>query len=185
MPGVDRTGRTYPLIGASMASPTKEYSNEDERLVRDKYGDRVMIMVRWRRHEVWLDFNDRRKAKCLGWSHKPAKAWAESAEPIKIEQAVGPDSRIALKFIYEIKNGVPCMDCGGTFPHYAMDFDHVRGEKSFNVGSGVGRYSVEALKEEIAKCELVCSNCHRIRHHVRRKASDSRSNKCSQDSVSN
>ena len=66
-----------------------------------------------------------------------------------------------------IKN-VPCADCGGRFPPVCMDFDHVRGQKLFlvckptTVGPG--------LDEEIKKCDIVCSNCHRIRTHQRRLA---------------
>jgi hypothetical protein len=31
--------------------------------------------------------------------------------------------------IIEAAKSVPCMDCGGRFPPYVMDFDHVRGVK--------------------------------------------------------
>lgn len=49
-----------------------------------------------------------------------------------------------------------------------MDFDHVRGEKKYNIGSMVGRgLSPKLIDEEVAKCELVCSNCHRIRTYAR------------------
>lgn len=59
---------------------------------------------------------------------------------------------------------VPCMDCGGRFPSVCMDFDHVRGEKVGNVATMIG-LSVAKIEAEIAKCEVVCSNCHRIRTH--------------------
>jgi len=62
----------------------------------------------------------------------------------------------------------PCVDCGGRFPPECMDFDHVRGTKSFNVGTRArGRW--ELLAAEIAKCEVVCANCHRTRTVNRRK----------------
>jgi hypothetical protein len=69
----------------------------------------------------------------------------------------------------EFKKG-PCTDCNVQYPPYVMDFDHVRGEKIFNVARMKG-HSLEALKAEIAKCDLVCSNCHRERtqsRHARR-----------------
>jgi hypothetical protein len=45
-----------------------------------------------------------------------------------------------------------------------MDFDHVRGEKQSNVASLVGMSaSEERLRAEIAKCDVVCANCHRER----------------------
>jgi hypothetical protein len=59
---------------------------------------------------------------------------------------------------------VPCMDCKESFPVVCMDFDHRNPEeKSFNI-SRLGMITSEKrLREEIAKCDVVCSNCHRIR----------------------
>lgn len=59
----------------------------------------------------------------------------------------------------------PCADCLGTFPPCAMDFDHVRGVKEFGVAAGICRVSDQRLLAEIAKCDVVCANCHRIRTH--------------------
>jgi hypothetical protein len=59
---------------------------------------------------------------------------------------------------------VPCADCGNRYPYYVMDFDHVRGAKSANVSVLIQRgCSLVALREEIAKCDVVCANCHRER----------------------
>lgn len=57
----------------------------------------------------------------------------------------------------------PCADCGGRFPPECMDFDHVRGKKKFNVSLKGNWTSKKRIDEEIAKCELVCANCHRVR----------------------
>ena len=57
----------------------------------------------------------------------------------------------------------PCADCGGSFPAYVMDFDHVRGTKVGNVSEMVGHVPAAVLLAEIAKCDVVCANCHRIR----------------------
>lgn len=55
----------------------------------------------------------------------------------------------------------PCADCGKSYPYYVMDFDHLS-DKKFTLGSGYN-YSVDTIKSEIAKCDVVCSNCHRER----------------------
>lgn len=47
-----------------------------------------------------------------------------------------------------------------------MEYDHVRGKKKFNIGH-YNNKSVKVLMEEIAKCELVCANCHRERTYRR------------------
>lgn len=44
----------------------------------------------------------------------------------------------------------------------ALDFHHLR-DKKFNVGDGVRLgYSIERIKKEIEKCEILCANCHRV-----------------------
>jgi hypothetical protein len=58
----------------------------------------------------------------------------------------------------------PCMDCGNSYPFYCMDFDHRDPEdKVANIGQLVNNGSWDKLRAEIEKCDVVCSNCHRIR----------------------
>lgn len=62
----------------------------------------------------------------------------------------------------------PCTDCKLTYPLCVMEFDHVSDDKLYNV-SDMKVYSIKTLMREIAKCEIVCANCHRIRTHSRRR----------------
>ena len=60
-----------------------------------------------------------------------------------------------------------CVDCGmySKEGREFFDFHHiVPGNKKLCVTTMVGRYSWEAIKEELDKCTLLCPNCHRIRH---------------------
>ena len=70
--------------------------------------------------------------------------------------------------INSLKNN-PCTDCGNTFPAVCMDFDHLpQYEKSFEIAQAWARkLSLDKIIDEIKKCELVCSNCHRIRGQKR------------------
>ena len=66
----------------------------------------------------------------------------------------------------------PCLDCSGVFPSECMDFDHIIGEKLENISHLINA-SWDRLLDEISKCDLVCSNCHRIRTRRRQgKVSD-------------
>lgn len=57
----------------------------------------------------------------------------------------------------------PCMDCGGWFPTCAMQFDHRDPAlKTANISRLRGS-SVQRILEEVAKCDIVCANCHFIR----------------------
>ncbi|HEV7121375.1 MAG TPA: hypothetical protein VGN56_00955 [Candidatus Paceibacterota bacterium] len=72
------------------------------------------------------------------------------------------------QFIEQYKRERSCVDCGFSgkeFP-YVLDFDHknIDTVKKFNIASW--RHSVlsiEAVMQEMEKCELVCANCHRKR----------------------
>lgn len=70
----------------------------------------------------------------------------------------------ARELIRQAKS-VPCADCGQKFPYYVMDFDHLT-DKSMNVSKMV-TYSLTRIRDEIAKCDVVCANCHRERTFLR------------------
>lgn len=59
-----------------------------------------------------------------------------------------------------------CVDCGNT-DFRVLEFDHVRGEKSYNISSKIAVFNLETLLKEIEKCDIVCANCHKIRHAER------------------
>lgn len=67
------------------------------------------------------------------------------------------------------KLSVGCVDCGYKAHPAALHFDHVvqarkRAEIALMVTSG---QSMAEIMAEIAKCEVVCANCHAIRTHSR------------------
>jgi hypothetical protein len=63
----------------------------------------------------------------------------------------------------------PCVDCGIQYPPYIMEWDHLPGKTKFLEVSKMQQYKFERVLEEIAKCDLVCSNCHRSRTYFRTK----------------
>ncbi|OVE78575.1 hypothetical protein BVY00_02425 [bacterium G20] len=70
--------------------------------------------------------------------------------------------------VRDIKEKTPCADCGVNYPYYVMDFDHLENQEKSNIISFFAQTGrVGALKLELAKCEVVCSNCHRARTHKR------------------
>ena len=60
--------------------------------------------------------------------------------------------------------GNRCLDCGGVFPPCVYDYHHRNpSQKKFELGTRLWK-SMEELIEEGEKCDILCSNCHRIRH---------------------
>jgi len=62
-----------------------------------------------------------------------------------------------------------CKDCG-IRDYRVLEYDHVRDTKLYEISYLVNaNVSIDLLKTEIRKCEVVCANCHRIRTLERRK----------------
>ena len=64
--------------------------------------------------------------------------------------------------IQALKHNKPCTDCGVPYPFYVMHFDHLE-DKVAGISILMRRGSSAQVRAEIAKCELVCANCHAIR----------------------
>jgi hypothetical protein len=70
-----------------------------------------------------------------------------------------------------------CTDCGLEYPSFILEFDHLpEFKKSFSLSdAGHDDRTIEEILEEIAKCEIVCSNCHRFRTEMRKAEKANRS----------
>lgn len=71
--------------------------------------------------------------------------------------------------VIEMKEKNPCVDCKQFYPACAMDYDHIEDNKIMSVSTLISFGNWEKIETEIKKCELVCSNCHRIRTSKRHK----------------
>ena len=94
--------------------------------------------------------------------------------------AVGVSTRIEEKRAYWTANtdllaklrDVPCMDCERRFPFYVMQFDHRdRTQKRYTVSQMVSHAGPKTILAEVAKCDIVCANCHRDRTYRNRASS--------------
>lgn len=76
--------------------------------------------------------------------------------------------RLRIRKVVVAAKSKPCSDCSIQYPWFVMDFDHVRGQKKFNLSMTTSRQrSLRSVLDEIAKCDVVCANCHRIRTFTR------------------
>ncbi len=75
----------------------------------------------------------------------------------------------AAVFIQEYLSSRACVDCGES-DMAVLTFDHIKGEKKYYISDIVtGGYSIETIKEELEKTEVVCFNCHMRRERRRRQ----------------
>lgn len=73
------------------------------------------------------------------------------------------------------KSKLRCVECGENHPA-CLHFHHRnKEEKSFDIGKAITRTytSINRLEKEISKCEVLCGNCHAIRHWRETHESDS------------
>ncbi|NBV78237.1 hypothetical protein EBR66_08825 [bacterium] len=67
------------------------------------------------------------------------------------------------EYLFAILKNSQCCDCGMANP-IVLEFDHrIPEEKYKGISEILNVGSIEVLKEEVAKCDIVCANCHRIR----------------------
>lgn len=77
--------------------------------------------------------------------------------------------RPRVDYCNRVKTESGCTDCGIRSDHPEIyDFDHLPGvEKSGGAAQFLTKGTMQDLIDEIAKCEVVCANCHRIRTRSR------------------
>lgn len=71
------------------------------------------------------------------------------------------EARIKVSnYICQYLSQNPC-ECCGEKDIVVLEFDHIDpSTKSFDIGNR-GSKGIQAIKEEIAKCRVLCANCHR------------------------
>lgn len=99
-----------------------------------------------------------------------AKAWKKWSS--KNREIINANKRRRYyeqkEIVSRIKIERGCVDCGYDSAPEALDFDHLY-DKKYAIAKKYGQVSDETLLKEIEKCEIRCSNCHRIETVRRRK----------------
>ena len=110
----------------------------------------------------------RRQAGLCTWCNQPNDrigthtGCSECAEKKKLQKATLQAKMREYVFAYKLEKG--CADCGYNQHSAALHFDHLPGTvKSDNVAHMLQRSGMKTLQNELAKCEVVCANCHAVR----------------------
>ncbi len=151
--------------------------------MKHRYNCKVCHSAEEKARREQPEFKERARVRAKIW-YAENKEYARTRE--KEYHRKNPDVRQRAQAKYKAKrckvrdwltktyDGVPCMDCNGVFAWCAMDFDHRPGEgKEFGIGARSGLKAtpkrLALVQKEIDKCDLVCSNCHRVRTRDRCK----------------
>jgi HNH endonuclease len=91
-------------------------------------------------------------------SYYQGDTYERHKQVIRERKAVARET--ARDYVYNYLLTHPCESCGETDPR-VLEFHHV-GEKDMAVTTMTGGgYSIERIKAELEKCQVLCANCHR------------------------
>lgn len=99
--------------------------------------------------------NTNNKKRKFMSSHERAKARSKNKHYKQKRQKENKD------FLISYLKENPCIECGES-DIIVLEFDHIESDKKFkNISVLRKHYSLDALKKEIEKCQVLCANCHR------------------------
>lgn len=101
------------------------------------------------------------------WEHRRASSFKKNKQ-VESSRLNSRRKNLFYTKLKIIKESSFCQDCKQFFPAVCMDFDHRPEEEKIREVGAMGSYRWELVEEEMLKCDLVCSNCHRIRTANRR-----------------
>jgi lysyl-tRNA synthetase class I len=101
-----------------------------------------------------------KKTNAQKYCSTPCAKKANHAQKLSWQRNNGRKNRAIID---QIKVEAGCCKCGYNAHPAALDFNHKNPlEKSFSIGARSTGLTIEQLKEEISKCEILCANCHRV-----------------------
>lgn len=131
--------------------------------------------------------NKRRKDGLQSWCKLCSQEWRDKPEnkhrmynnarrhrrgeatTIERTECINKGREVKVKLIESL--GGACFDCGYPLGYASVfDFHHRDpNQKNFNISEKLreGKRDIsQELWDEVKKCDLLCSNCHRVRHQI-------------------
>lgn len=112
-----------------------------------------------RRNETACDACKRAIADYAKAKYKPKMRRKSSQQPNKLQK-----KDLLLKCKLERGCCLMCKRAVTTENYFAFDWDHRDpSDKGFTISQGWSGRSIATLLDEVAKCDLLCAYCHRLR----------------------
>lgn len=125
-----------------------------------KLGEKIVEM-----HRLGNSYSQIKDA--LGCSKGTIAYYCGSGQKEKSVERARNGRRLILAFLQQYKQERGCTDCGENYPYWMLQFDHLH-SKEFNLGKFDAKTtSLDKVKKEVEKCEVVYANCHANRTHMR------------------
>jgi len=104
--------------------------------------------------EHYLHYGGNERSMCLD-------CWAQMRSERKLK---------IREYLNDFKKKSKCIECGYENP-VALQFHHKNPkEKKYTISLMVSQgYPIESIEKEIEKCDILCANCHLIKHQSEKK----------------
>lgn len=113
----------------------------------------------------WKDKNKYHTEEYREYMRKYQREWHQRKKKSRLIKIYARKEEL-WKFYTQLKEHLSCSQCGESHPA-TLQFHHLEPhEKDFNLSNAVRQgYSIETIKKEIAKCIVLCANCHAKEHY--------------------
>jgi hypothetical protein len=106
-------------------------------------------------------------SRCRDCKSSVFAAWRSAPAKKRLHTLTGRRYRESIKRFIDGLKSEPCKDCGTKYPPPLMEFDHLT-EKILSVSMlQKQKWCEKKILSEVAKCDLVCIGCHRLRTEAR------------------
>lgn len=126
-----------------------------------------------RMRDQYLEHKDKGLCPTCGKEQPTGYARVRCKECLSRNKRKGSIKRDYMKAKAVAYLGGRCADCKQSFECPAVyDFHHRKGtEKDFSISWAIGKGMPDfsAIKPELDKCDLLCANCHRVRHFTEKR----------------
>jgi hypothetical protein len=108
------------------------------------------------------------KEKKREYQREYMREWYRKNKAKHIAYVRNRDEKIKT-WLKEYKKSLQCEVCGENHPA-CLEFHHTNpSEKKFSIGRMKDYMSWKSLNAEIAKCRILCANCHRKEHYEQKE----------------
>jgi len=107
------------------------------------------------------------KGRCRACNSEYQAKWYAANKEKQKQRVQENNDRYRLErrqFLYNYLSSHPCVGCGEDDP-IVLEFDHIDPKEKYMAISAMVRdnHSIKSIEAEIAKCQVLCANCHRRR----------------------
>lgn len=155
-------------LGCALSTITHHLKNVDVKYSNEELSDELKKGIR----EYYKTHTKKETAKKFGVSEATVVKYSDckrikftSEEKVLKNRERVRNRRKKVKEILVLYKGGKCIKCGYDKYIGALEFHHINPEeKDFSISNKGETRSIEVMKTEVDKCELVCSNCHKEIH---------------------